>query len=98
MRHLRERCDGRGYPDGLEGEGIPIEARILAVADCYVVLTSDRPYRPRYERAEALEILRGSAGSRLDPEVVEKFLRVLPMLEAEVPEAAAAPAELQPVG
>jgi len=87
VRYLREHWDGSGYPHRLKQVEIPLEARILAVADCYTVLTTDRPYRKRYDRTEALEILRSSAGKNLDPGVVDRFLSILPQLEPE-PEAA----------
>ncbi|MPZ48451.1 MAG: HD domain-containing protein [Dehalococcoidia bacterium] len=70
-----ERMDGRGYPDGRAGNEIPFEARILAVADAYVAMTSDRPHRPRADDADAQQRLRGAAGSQLDGDLVEIFLR-----------------------
>jgi putative nucleotidyltransferase with HDIG domain len=69
-----ERIDGRGYPEGRSGGDIPLEARILAVADAYVAITSDRPHRPKVEGKEALNRLRGGAGTQLDAELVEAFL------------------------
>jgi diguanylate cyclase (GGDEF)-like protein/putative nucleotidyltransferase with HDIG domain len=72
-----ERIDGAGYPAGLDGEAIPLEGRILAVADAYEAMTVDRPYRSALGAAEARrELLRGS-GTQFDPHVVEAFLRVL---------------------
>ncbi len=70
-----ERIDGRGYPEGRSGEEIPLEARILAIADAYVAITSDRPHRPKVVGKEAMERLRGAAGTQLDAELVEAFLR-----------------------
>ena len=70
-----ERIDGRGYPEGRSGEDIPLESRILAVADAYVAITSDRPHRPKVEGKEAMERLRGAAGTQLDSELVDAFLR-----------------------
>jgi putative nucleotidyltransferase with HDIG domain len=70
-----ERPDGRGYPDGRTLNEIPVEARILAIADAYVAMTSDRPHRPRADETEAQQRLRGAAGSQLDQELVEVFLR-----------------------
>jgi len=78
VRYLREHWDGSGYPNKLREAEIPLEPRILAVADCYTVLTSDRPYRPKYDREKAVEILRSESGKILDPEVVETFIRILP--------------------
>jgi len=69
-----ERIDGRGYPDGRAGAEIPLEARILAVADAYVAITSDRPHRPKVEGKEARERLRGAAGTQLDADLVDIFL------------------------
>jgi diguanylate cyclase (GGDEF)-like protein len=72
-----ERIDGRGYPHGLAGEQIPLEARILAVADAYEAMTADRPYRAALGHDAAREQLRECAGTQFDPRVVEAFLRVL---------------------
>lgn len=72
-----ERMDGAGYPSGLAGAEIPIEARIVAVADAYDVLTSGRPYRRAFSQAEALERVRLEAGPHLDPRVVDALLRTL---------------------
>lgn len=66
VRHHHERHDGSGYPDGLRGELIPLGARIVAVADVYDALTSDRPYRPRLARAEVVRHLESAAGETLD--------------------------------
>ncbi|RLE38915.1 phosphohydrolase, partial [Candidatus Acetothermia bacterium] len=76
-RHHHEHWDGSGYPDGLKGEQIPLGARIVAVADVYNALTTDRPYREAYSKAEALEIIRDMSGKELDPQLVEIFLRVI---------------------
>jgi len=66
VRHHHERHDGSGYPDGLRGEMIPLGARIVAVADVYDALTSDRPYRPRLARADVVRRLESEAGQTLD--------------------------------
>lgn len=71
VRHHHERWDGSGYPDGLAGESIPIEARVVAVADAYSGLTADRVYRPGLEEVDALEELRRTAGTHHDPRCVE---------------------------
>jgi HD-GYP domain-containing protein (c-di-GMP phosphodiesterase class II) len=77
VRHHHERWDGRGYPDGLEGETIPLGARIIAVADTFDAMTSDRPYRRALTADEALtEILRQS-GKQFDPQIVRAFERAL---------------------
>jgi len=70
-----ERYDGQGYPYGLAGEDIPIEGRILAVADAFEAMISDRPYRKRMEPELALEIIERSAGSQFDPKVAAAFLK-----------------------
>jgi diguanylate cyclase (GGDEF)-like protein/putative nucleotidyltransferase with HDIG domain len=72
-----ERPDGRGYPHGLSGEDIPLEARILAVADAYEAMTADRPYRVALAPEDAREELLRGAGSQFDAAVVEAFLAVL---------------------
>ena len=70
-----ERIDGSGYPHGLSGDAIPIEARIVAAADTYDVLTSDRPYRRARSEEEARAILRTEAGSHLDQRMVAALMR-----------------------
>jgi len=77
VRHHHERCDGAGYPDGLGGEEISIPARILAVADAYDAMTSDRAYRPRMTDQEAREELHRVAESQLDGEIVRQFTEML---------------------
>jgi putative nucleotidyltransferase with HDIG domain len=75
VRHHHERIDGAGYPAGLAGEGIPIGARIVAVADVFDALTSERPYQAAMAPGEALALLEAEAGAQLDPRVVELFRR-----------------------
>lgn len=82
VRHHHEAWDGRGYPDGLKGQEIPLGARILSVVDCYDALTSDRPYRPRMTRQQAEQILLDRRGSMYDPWVVDGFIKILDRLEA----------------
>ena len=72
-----ERLDGSGYPYGLRAESIPIEARIVAVADTYDALTSDRPYRPACSDAEARRVLIEEASSRLDARLVAALFNAL---------------------
>ena len=72
-----ERIDGSGYPHGLRGEQIPLEARILAVADTYDVLSSDRPYRKAFDNEHALRILREESGTHLWEPAVRALLRTL---------------------
>jgi len=75
--HHHEAFDGSGYPDGLKGDQIPLISRIIAVADSYDAMTSDRPYRQRRKKEEAIEEIRACSGTKLDPEVVRAFLEVL---------------------
>jgi putative nucleotidyltransferase with HDIG domain len=77
IRHHHERCDGSGYPDRLVGTAIPAGARVVAVADVYDALTSDRPYRAALSTADALELIVRQAGTTLDPDVVAALLDVL---------------------
>ena len=72
-----EKWNGEGYPKGLKGEEIPIGARIVAVADVYQALISDRPYRKAYSKQEAIEIIKSGAGVHFDPKIVDIFLHVL---------------------
>jgi HD-GYP domain-containing protein (c-di-GMP phosphodiesterase class II) len=73
VRSSHERYDGNGYPDGLAGDEIPIEARIVSVCDAFNAMTTDRPYRAAMSVAEALEELRREAGRQFDPNVVKAF-------------------------
>jgi HD-GYP domain-containing protein (c-di-GMP phosphodiesterase class II) len=72
-----ERFDGKGYPDGLQGEEIPLVARIIAVADTFDAITSTRAYRPGKTEQEALKIVKECAGTQLDPKLVRVFEHVL---------------------
>ncbi|UJA20773.1 HD domain-containing protein [Thermoleophilia bacterium SCSIO 60948] len=72
--HHHERFDGEGYPAGLKGEEIPLESRVIGVADAFSAMTSDRPYRGRLSLTEACEELERCAGSQFDPRVVEAFV------------------------
>lgn len=74
VRHHHERIDGRGYPDGLAGDQIPLGARIVAVADTFDAITSPRPYRGAARHRVAIETLRKAAGTQLDPAAVKAFL------------------------
>jgi putative nucleotidyltransferase with HDIG domain len=76
IRHHHERFDGKGYPDGLKDEAIPMLARIMSVADCYDAMASDRSYRKKMEKGLVLKIIRKNSGTQFDPQVVEAFLRV----------------------
>ena len=77
VRHEHEHWDGGGYPDGLSGEKIPLGSRIIAVADVWSALTTDRPYRPAYTADEARTILKAMAEKELDPKLVDLFLTVV---------------------
>jgi HD-GYP domain-containing protein (c-di-GMP phosphodiesterase class II) len=83
IRAHHERYDGTGYPDRLAGEEIPLGARILAVADSYDAMTSERPYRPPFTHEEAVEKLKQGAGTQWDPRVVATFLEVLSSWEQQ---------------
>jgi hypothetical protein len=77
-RHHHERFDGDGYPDGLKGEEIPFDARILAVADAYDAMTSDRSYRAALSHEEALRRLEEGSGAQFDPVCVRAFVGLDP--------------------
>lgn len=78
VRHHHERYDGKGYPDGLEREDIPLMARILACADSFDAMISDRPYRPRSLTVdEALKEIRDNAGSQFDPHIARLFIKMI---------------------
>jgi putative nucleotidyltransferase with HDIG domain len=72
-----ERYDGKGYPSGLAGQAIDINARILAVADVYDALISSRPYRQGWIEDKVITLLKNEAGRQFDPQVVEAFLGIL---------------------
>jgi diguanylate cyclase (GGDEF)-like protein/PAS domain S-box-containing protein len=76
LKH-HERWDGHGYPIGLSGEDIPLACRILAIADAYDAMISDRPYRKAMSQEEAIAELRCCSGAQFDPELVEKFIEII---------------------
>ena len=84
VRHHHEQWDGRGYPDRLRGEQIPLTARILAVVDCFDSIREDRPFRRGMTLDEATALLRRGSGVHFDPQVVDQFLRHLPEFEVEI--------------
>ncbi len=73
--HHHERWDGEGYPGGLAGKAIPFIARLMAVADAFSAMTTDRPYRKGMDKLKALAILERGAGTQWDPDCVRAFLR-----------------------
>lgn len=75
-RSHHERWDGKGYPDGLSGEAIPVEARIVAVSDAFDAMTNNRAYRLALSEEEALSEIRSGSGTQFDPDVVNAFFRV----------------------
>jgi HD-GYP domain-containing protein (c-di-GMP phosphodiesterase class II) len=77
VRSTHERFDGEGYPDGLAGEAIPVEARIVSVCDAFSAMTTDRPYRAALSIDAALEELHDGAGTQFDPRIVSAFERIV---------------------
>ncbi len=73
-----ERWDGKGYPEGLHGQVIPLSARVMAVADVFDALTSPRVYKPAFPLEKALQIMQEGAGSQFDPKCIEVFMEALP--------------------
>ena len=84
IRHHQERHDGKGYPDGLQGDEIPLMVAIISVADVFDALTSDRPYRKAKSAAEALRIIKEESGFQHNPKVVDAFLKIFAAEEAAV--------------
>ena len=72
-----EHWDGSGYPRGLKGENIPLEARIFALVDAWDAITTDRPYRKAMNLEEAVQTIRNEIGTHFDPGIAEKFLKVV---------------------
>ena len=77
VRHEHERWDGSGYPDGLKGEEIPLISRIISAADIYNALSTDRPYRKAFTRAETLRMIGEMKGTDIDPVIADALLRVM---------------------
>jgi diguanylate cyclase (GGDEF)-like protein/putative nucleotidyltransferase with HDIG domain len=86
IRHHHEQWDGRGYPDRLRGEQIPITARIISVVDCFDSIREDRPFRRGMTMDEATALLLRGAGIHFDPVVVEQFLKHLPRFDEKIAE------------
>ena len=83
VKFHHERWDGKGYPEGLAGEEIPLSARILSLVDCYDALTTNRPYRSPMGRDEVIEFFKRESGRAYDPGVVEAFVANIELLERE---------------
>jgi HD-GYP domain-containing protein (c-di-GMP phosphodiesterase class II) len=77
VRHHHEHYDGSGYPEGTAGEAIPIGSRILALADAYHAMASDRPHRPRRPHDEILKALRDQRGRQFDPTLTDVLVSVV---------------------
>jgi putative nucleotidyltransferase with HDIG domain len=86
-----EWFDGSGYPDGLAGEAISLDARIFAVADCFDALASDRPYRSGLPRQRVMEMIKQGSGRQYDPKVIQAFLEVMQEREKGKSEGEAEP-------
>jgi len=76
-RHHHERYDGKGYPDGLSGENIPFESRILSIADAFDAMTTDRPYKKSMTLQEAIVEIERHSGTQFDPYLARKFVEFL---------------------
>jgi HD-GYP domain-containing protein (c-di-GMP phosphodiesterase class II) len=76
-RSHHEKWDGTGYPDGLSGKNIPLVARLFAIVDVYDALTSDRPYRPAWSRADTIKYISDQSGAHFDPQVVPVFIKMI---------------------
>ena len=72
-----ERWDGKGYPSGIKGEDIPVGARIIAIADVYQALTSDRPYHKAFSKKQAIDIIKKASGTQFDPRIADIFLKIV---------------------
>ena len=95
VRHHHERWDGRGYPDKLRGDEIPMTARILTLADCFDAVREDRNYRKAMTRDEAIAMLNEGSGTVFDPNVVRTFLDHLDEFEAEIREKCVEPQRVE---
>ncbi len=96
VRFHHERWDGRGYPDGLAGEAIPLESRIIGACDAYCSMTAERPYRGALSPFKARTLVRGAAGQHFDPAVAEALLAAVAAAAESGEEAAPAPAAPRP--
>jgi diguanylate cyclase (GGDEF)-like protein/putative nucleotidyltransferase with HDIG domain len=89
VRYHHERWDGQGYPEGLQGEAIPMTARILSVVDCFDAVREDRPYRRGLTREQACKMLANGSGKQFDPQVVSAFITHLLEFERQIAESGA---------
>jgi putative nucleotidyltransferase with HDIG domain len=80
-----ERWDGGGYPDGLKGDSIPLQGRIICVADVWDAITSDRPYRSALDRASSVKIMLEGRGTMFDPQILDAFFEVLHAIQERMP-------------
>jgi putative nucleotidyltransferase with HDIG domain len=91
VRHHHEKWDGSGYPGRLHGEGIPAGARVLAIADCYDAMTSDRPYRRAMGHTAARTMMAQRRATMFDPQMIDAFLQIVqglrPVAASAVPAA-----------
>lgn len=87
VRHHHEHFDGGGYPDGLAGEDIPYISRMIAIVDGYDAMAADRPYHPGRKHDEIMAIMRGEAGSKYDPYLLERFAAMIEDSNRKAPAA-----------
>jgi len=77
VRHHHEWFDGSGYPDGLQGNAIPLASSIISIADTYDAMTSDRPYRNAFSEAKTFGELESFSGMQFDPELIKEFIKIM---------------------
>ena len=85
-KYFNERYDGNGYPYGISGEDIPLSSRIIAIADAYDGMVSNRAYRQAMQPEDAVKVLEHLSGKQFDPELVQVFKEILPSLVIEIEE------------
>jgi putative two-component system response regulator len=95
VRSHHERWDGKGYPDRLTGEAIPLHARVLALADVFDALTTDRPYRRAFTPQEALRMMREDCGTAFDPTLFPVFEQLAPSFHGFAMAAAGTSSEVE---
>ena len=86
MKYHHEKWSGGGYPDGLEGEQIPMQARIVAIADTFDAMTTNRPYQKAMEIGYVVEKIKSFAGTRFDPRVVDAFVNAVKRGDIQIEE------------